>query len=83
MLTHTGHVESPNGVASSIDELDNTLPRFTGVEWDSVRATHGVSDEAYAWKTSLGRGRTQPGFLVLVVPRAHVCHVVRFRPLQG
>jgi hypothetical protein len=34
--------------------LDDTLPQFTGVQWDSVRATHGVSAEAYAWKTVLG-----------------------------
>jgi hypothetical protein len=25
-----------------------------GVQWDSVQATHGVSVEAYAWKTALG-----------------------------
>jgi hypothetical protein len=33
-----------------------------GVQWDSVRATHSVSADAYAWKTTLGQGRT------LVVP---------------
>jgi hypothetical protein len=49
-----GHVESPNLVASCVDELDDTLPWFPGVQWDSVRATHSVSDEAYVWKTTLG-----------------------------
>jgi hypothetical protein len=57
-------MESPNLVASCVDELDDILPRFTGVQWDSVRATHGVSVEAYAWKMALGRGRTPPGLLV-------------------
>jgi hypothetical protein len=54
VLMHTGHMESPNLVASCVDELDDTLPRFTGVQWDSVWATHGVSVEAYVWKTALG-----------------------------
>jgi hypothetical protein len=47
-------MESPNLVASCVDELDDVLPRFMGVQWDSARATHGVSAEAYAWKTALG-----------------------------
>jgi hypothetical protein len=90
VLTHTGHMESPNLVASCVDELDDTLPHFMGVQWDSVRATHGVSVEAYAWKTALGWGRTQPDSLTAswtVATRsallAYVCHVVRFIPLQG
>jgi hypothetical protein len=65
VLMHMGHMELPNWVASCVYELDDTLPRFTGVQWDSVRATHGVSAEAYAWKTALGRGRTQPGLLMM------------------
>jgi hypothetical protein len=40
-----GHMESPNLVASCVDELDDTLPRFTGVHWDSVQATHSVFGE--------------------------------------
>jgi hypothetical protein len=43
-------MESPNLVASCADGLDDTLPRFTGVQSDSVWATHVVSVEAYAWK---------------------------------
>jgi hypothetical protein len=35
---HLGHMESLNWVASCVDELDDTLSRFTGVQWDSVRA---------------------------------------------
>jgi hypothetical protein len=33
VLTHTGHMESPNLVASCVDELDNTLPCFTHGRW--------------------------------------------------
>jgi hypothetical protein len=90
VLTHTGHKESSNWVASCVDELDDTLPHFTGVQWDSIRATHGVSAEAYAWKTTLGWGRTCPGFLItlwIVATRgallACVCCVIWFIPLQG
>jgi hypothetical protein len=36
-----------------VDKLNDTLPCFMGVQWDSVRVTHGVSAEAYAWKTAL------------------------------
>jgi hypothetical protein len=46
VLTHTGYMETPNLVALCVDELDDTLPHFTSVQWDSVRATHGVSAEA-------------------------------------
>jgi hypothetical protein len=34
----------------TVVELDDTLPRFTGVHWDSVRATHGLPVEVFAWK---------------------------------
>jgi hypothetical protein len=54
VLTHTRHMESPNLVASFVDELNDIIPRFTGVQWDSVRATHYVSAEAYVWKTVQG-----------------------------
>jgi hypothetical protein len=54
VLTHTGHMESPNLVASCVDELDDTLSHFMGVQWDSVWATHGVSAEAHASKATLG-----------------------------
>jgi hypothetical protein len=64
VLTHTGHMESLNWVASYVDELDDTLPHFTSVQWDSVWATHGMSTEAYTWKTTLGWGRTWPSLLI-------------------
>jgi hypothetical protein len=90
VLAYTGYMESSNWVASCVTELDDTLPWFTDVQWDSVRATHGVSTEAYAWKTTLGWGRTQHDSLTMpwtvATPGAllaHVCRVVRFIPLHG
>jgi hypothetical protein len=90
VLTHMVHMESPNWVASCVDELDDTFPRFTGVQWDSVWATHGASTEAYAWKMALGWGRTRPDFLVTSWTVAThgaflacMCRVIRFIPLQG
>jgi hypothetical protein len=62
VLTHTRHMESPNWIVSCVNELDDSLPSLTGVQWDSVWATHSVSIEAYEWKTTLGRGRTRPTF---------------------
>jgi hypothetical protein len=53
------------------------------------RATHGVSAEAYAWKTALGRGRALPDSLIMsrtVATRgallAHVFHLVRLYPYK-
>jgi hypothetical protein len=90
VLMHTGHMKSPNWVASCVNKLDDTLPRFMSVQWDSVRATHGVSVEAYAWKKTLEWGRTRPVFFIAswtIATRgalqACVCRVVRFIPLQG
>jgi hypothetical protein len=48
-----------NLLASMVIELDDTLPRFTVVQWDSVRATYGLPVEVFTWKTSLGWGRTR------------------------
>jgi hypothetical protein len=64
VLTHTGHMESPNFVALCFKELDDTLPHFMDVKWDSVQATHGMSAETYAWRMALGRDKTRPVFLV-------------------
>jgi hypothetical protein len=90
LLAHMGHMETPNYVASCVDELDDTLPRFTDIQWDSVRATHSVSVKAYTWKMALGWGKIWPGFLVtswIVATRGALrvclCRVVRFIPLQG
>jgi hypothetical protein len=51
VLTHTGHMESPNWVVSCATETEVILSYLMGVQWDSAWATHGVSAEAYAWKT--------------------------------
>jgi hypothetical protein len=51
VLAHTGHMESPNWVASWAAGMEAILPYLTGVQWDSAWATHDVSAEAYAWKT--------------------------------
>jgi hypothetical protein len=48
-----------NLVASTVTELDNTLPCFADVQWNSVQATHGVPIEVFEWKTTLGWDRTQ------------------------
>jgi hypothetical protein len=90
VLTHTGHMECLNWVASCDNELDDTLPRFMGEQWDSVWAAHGVSAEVYAWKTALGWDRNHPYFFItswIVATRCAllpcVCRVVWFIPLQG
>jgi hypothetical protein len=38
----------------TVIELDDILPCFTGVHWDSVRAAHGLPIEVFVWKTTLG-----------------------------
>jgi hypothetical protein len=45
-----------NLIVMMVAEFDDTPPYFTDVQWDSVRATHGVSTEAYTWKMALGYG---------------------------
>jgi hypothetical protein len=45
-----------NLVPSTVGELDDTLPHFTDVQWDSVWATHGLPIEVFMWKMALGRG---------------------------
>jgi hypothetical protein len=55
-------MESPNLVALCVTELDDTLPHY-GCYTGWCRATHSVSTEAYAWKTTLGQGRTRPDSL--------------------
>jgi hypothetical protein len=48
-----------NLVASMVVELDDTLPRFIDIYWDSVWATHELPIEVFAWKITLGQGRTR------------------------
>jgi hypothetical protein len=90
VLTHTGHMESPNWVVSCATETEVILSYLMGVQWDSAWATHGVSAEAYAWKTCTMVRWALIVFLTASwtvatrgVLRAYVCHVVRFIPLQG
>jgi hypothetical protein len=54
-----------NLAASCVAKWDDILPRFTDVQWDSAQASHGVSAEAFAWKTALGRSRTRPDSLIM------------------
>jgi hypothetical protein len=90
VLMHTRHMESPNWVVSYATEIEAILQYLTCVQWDSARATHGVSAEAYTWKTCT---RVRWALIVSLIAswifaprgalRAYVCHVVRFIPLQG
>jgi hypothetical protein len=90
VLMHMGHMESANWVASCAAEMEAILPYLTDVWWDSVWVTHGVSAEAYAWKTCT---RVRWALIISLtvswtiatrgVLRACVCHVVRFVPLQS
>jgi hypothetical protein len=40
-------------------ELDDTLPHFVDVQWDSVQTTHGLHVEVFMCKTTVGRGSTR------------------------
>jgi hypothetical protein len=78
-----------NWVASCVAEMKDILPYLTDVKWDSAWATHGVSAEAYAWKTCTRVRWTLIISLIAlwtVVTRgalpSHVCRVVRLLPLQ-
>jgi hypothetical protein len=62
-----------NWVASTVTELDNPLPRFTDDRRDSVRVTHGLPGEVFTWKTVLGRGRTRPDSLIVIMKGGHSC----------
>jgi hypothetical protein len=52
--TDTGLMGPTNLVALTVIELDDTLPRFMDVQWDSVWATHGLPIEVLTWNTALG-----------------------------
>jgi hypothetical protein len=54
VLMHMRFWGPANLVASTVTELNDTLPCFTDVQWDSVRATHRLPFEVFAWKTALG-----------------------------
>jgi hypothetical protein len=90
VLTHTGFMGSHK--LSSFDgrwvgQHPTVLHRC---HWDSVRATHGLPCEVFAWKTTLGYGG--PGSTLWLSMQkvatrdacvVHVCRVVRLFPLQG
>jgi hypothetical protein len=71
ILTHTRFMGSHKLSSLTVIELDDTLPRFTGVHWDSVQATHGLPVEVFMWKMVLGRGRTQPDSLIVNANGGH------------
>jgi hypothetical protein len=90
VLTHMGHIESPNWVASCAAEIEAILPYLMGVQWYSAWSTHGVFTEAYEWKTCT---RVRWALIISLTVSwtiatcgtlwACVCHVIRFIPLQG
>jgi hypothetical protein len=71
VLTHTGFMGSPKLSCLTVIEMDDALPRFTGVHWDSVRATHGLPVEVFTWKMALWRGRTRPDSLIVNANGGH------------
>jgi hypothetical protein len=90
VLMHTGHMESPNWVASCAAETEAILPYLTDVKWDSAWPTHGVSTEAYTWKTCTMVRWAMIASLTASwtvathgVHRAYMCRVVRFIPFHG
>jgi hypothetical protein len=62
---------SANLVASTVTELDDILPRLMDTNWDSVWATHGCPSRLSCGRLSLGRGRTQPDSLIVIVEGGH------------
>jgi hypothetical protein len=60
-----------NLVTLTVAEFDDTLPRFTEVHWNSVRATHRLPIEVFAWKMALGQGMTHPNSLIVITKGGH------------
>jgi hypothetical protein len=54
VLTHTEIWDHANLVASRVSKLDDTLPRFTDVQWESYLGHPWLPVEVIAWKTALG-----------------------------
>jgi hypothetical protein len=84
-----------NLLASTVAELDDTLPYLTGDTRDSAWAIHGVSTEAYVWKTCTRVRWARLDSLIAVVncchpwcpsgPRVSCCQVItlaRFKLAQ-
>jgi hypothetical protein len=65
VLKHTGHMESPILCIFVCRRVGRYLTSLHGASWVYNGIVFGPpSAEAYAWKTTLGWGRTQPGILV-------------------
>jgi hypothetical protein len=62
-----------NLVASTVAELDDTLPHFADDRRDSVRATHRLTEEVFVWKMALGRRRARPDSLIVIAKGGHSC----------
>jgi hypothetical protein len=60
-------------VASTVTELDDTLPHIMDIHWDSVWATHRLPVKVFTWKTVLGQGRTRLDSLIVIVKGGHSC----------
>jgi hypothetical protein len=60
-----------NLLALTVAELDDTLPYLMSDTWDSAWDTHGVSAEAYAWKTCTRVRWVRLDSLIVVV---NCCH---------
>jgi hypothetical protein len=81
---------SANWVALCATETEAILSYLMSVQWDNAWATHGVSAEAYVWKTCT---RVRWALIVSLTALwtiathgallARVCPVVRLLPLQG
>jgi hypothetical protein len=76
--TYGTYVGPINLVAFTVTELDDNLPRFMEVQWDTVRATHGLPVKIFAWKMALGWGRTWPNSLIVIMKGGHSCSIVLF-----
>jgi hypothetical protein len=80
-----------NLLASTVIELDDTLPYLMGDTRDSAWATHGVSAEAYVWKTCTRVRWARFDSLIVVVncchswclrgPRVSCCRVISLAKL--
>jgi hypothetical protein len=71
VLMHTGLWGPANLVASTVTELDDTLPCLMYVHWDSVWATHGCLLRLSRGRHALGRGRTRPDSLIVIMKGGH------------
>jgi hypothetical protein len=60
-----------NLLASTVAKLDDTLPYLTGDTRDSAWAVHGVSAEAYTWKTCT---RVRWAWLDSLIVIMNCCH---------